>query len=299
MTERANANRVESFSENELWKKIKSFWSVYKTTKIGLVGLVIVSSFVFIALFAPFIAPYNPMRSVDEPLLPPSLSHLLGTDQLGRDIFSGLIHGTRISLMVGALASAMYVIIGTLIGVLSGYYGGIVDSVLMRITDTFIILPTLPLMLIIISFLGTGIHVIIIVIAVLTWTGTARMVRAQTLSLKERPFVEAAKAIGAKDFRIIFHHILPNTLPVIFANAILGVVDAILAEAGISFLGYGDPFHLSWGMILNYAQKAGALVTGRYWYIISPGLCITLLTAGFAFVSYGLDQVLNPRLRRR
>jgi len=290
---------IRKFYKNMLWKKAKSFWVTYKTTKIGLTGLIMVLSFMFMAIFAPFITPYNPMKSVGEPLLPPSPSYLLGTDQLGRDIFSGLIYGTRISLMVGALASAISVLIGTMIGIISGYYGGLRDSLLMRITDTFIILPTLPMMLILVSFLGSGIHVIIIVTAVLVWTGTARMVRSQALSLKERPFVEATRAVGAHDFRIIFRHILPNTFPVIFANAILGIVDAILAEAGISFLGYGDPFYLSWGMILNYAQKAGALVTGRYWYMIPPGLCIMLLTAGFAFISHGLDQVLNPRLRRR
>ena len=299
MPKQAKVIRTGKHFENIFWKRARSFWVVYKTTKIGITGLIIVLSFVFIAIFASFIAPYDPMRIVGEPLSPPSPSHLLGTDQLGRDIFSGLIHGTRISLVVGVLASAISVLIGTILGIISGYYGGLTDSVLMRITDTFIILPTLAMMLILISFLGSGIHVIIVVIAVLIWTGTARMVRSQALSLKERPFIEATRAAGAGDFRIIFRHMLPNIFPVIFASAVLGIVDAILTEAFVSFLGYGDPFYLSWGMILNYAQKAGALVTGRYWYIVPPGLCIGLLATGFVFISHGLDQVLNPRLRRR
>jgi peptide/nickel transport system permease protein len=201
--------------------------------------------------------------------------------------------------MVGLLASFFGVAIGTLIGLVSGYYKGPLDAVLMRITDLFITVPNLPLMLILAAIIGRSMWNIIFVIAFLGWTSTARMVRSQTLSIKERPYVEAARSVGARDRQILWRHILPNVFPLVFANAIVGIVDAILAESGLSFLGLGDPTKPSWGLILRYANEAGALATGRWWFIIPPGLCIMLVAIGFAFSSYSLDQILNPRLRER
>jgi len=279
--------------------RVKGFWTIYKGSRIGMVGVSLVLAFIIIAFVAPWLAPYHPRALVGTPFLPPTEEHLLGTDQVGRDIYSELLWGTRISLMVGLLASAFAVAIGTTIGLLSGYYRGPLDSVLMRITDLFITLPALPFMLILAALLGRNIWNIIFVIAITGWTGTARMVRSQTLSIKERPYVEAARSIGARGSQIVIRHILPNVFPLVFANAIIGIVDAILAESGISFLGLGDPTQPSWGMILYYANKAGALATGRWWFIIPPGVCIMLVAIGFAFSSYSLDQILNPRLRKR
>ncbi len=282
-----------------LFKRISSFWQLYKASKLGVFGLAVMLAFGLIAALAPFLTPYDPGDFIGKPLEPPSLKHPLGTDQMGRDLLSRLIYGTRISLAVGLSASAMAVLIGAVIGLVSGYFGGIVDMVLMRITDVFIQLPTLPLMLIFVAILGKGIFNIILVIAILGWTPTARMVRSQTLSLKERPFVEAARAIGASDLHILARHIAPNVVPLIFANAAISVVNAVLSESFLSFLGFGDPRVPSWGMLLYYARLAGATVNGYWWFIIPPGVAIMLLALGFACINYSLDQILNPRLRRR
>jgi len=201
---------------------------------------------------------------------------------------------------VGFTAATLSVVIGTLVGIMSGYYGGVLDSVLMRVTDVFLSVPTLPLMLIFASLFGKGLLNIILALSILGWTGTARIVRSQTLSLRERPITEAAKAIGASNPHILGYHILPNILPIVFANMVLGTVDAVLGEAGLSFLGFGVPFGPpSWGIILYWARLRGALLNNYWWWIITPGLLIMLLVLGFAFLSHALDQVLNPRLRRR
>ncbi|KON29388.1 hypothetical protein AC482_06680 [miscellaneous Crenarchaeota group-15 archaeon DG-45] len=280
-------------------RRTKAFWDIYRRNLMGMLGLVLVLAFIALALAAPWLAPYDPRGLVGRSFLPPSAKHLLGTDQVGRDIYSELIWGTRISIMVGLLASAFAVAIGTAVGLLSGYYRGPPDSILMRITDLFITLPNLPFMLILAALIGRSVWNIIFVIAITGWTGTARMVRSQTLSIKERPYVEAARSVGARDSHIVIRHILPNVFPLVFANAVIGIVDAILAESGLSFLGLGDPTKPSWGMILHHANEAGALATGRWWFIIPPGICIMLLAIGFAFSSYSLDHILNPRLRER
>lgn len=288
--------------EDRFWlyrRKLGDFWRLYKRSSLGKLGLVIVLSFVIVAVAAAWIAPYNPFSFVGDPFLEPSSTHIFGTDQVGRDIFSRVVYGTRISLLVGLVASAMTVGLGTFMGLVSGYLGGKIDNVLMRITDLFIILPALPLMLIMAAILGKGIQNIIIVITVVGWTATARMVRSQTMSLKERPFTEASRAIGSSDLHTIARHIVPNVFPLVFANGMIAIVDAILSEAGLSFLGFGDPSLPSWGMVLYFANTAGATVNGYWWYIVPPGLCIMLLVMGFAFVSYSTDQILNPRLRRR
>ena len=280
-------------------RRFRGFWALYKQSRIGMFGLTLVLAFIALALAAPWIAPYDPRALVGKPFERPGEEHKLGTDQVGRDIYSQLIWGTRISLMVGLFASAFSVAIGTAIGLLSGYFRGPVDAVMMRITDLFITLPNLPLMLILAAIIGRSVWNIIFVIAVTGWTSTARMVRAQTLSIKERPYVEAARSVGAKDSQIMFRHILPNIIPLIFANAIVGIVNAILSESGLSFLGLGDPTKPSWGLILRHANEVGAMATGRLWFIIPPGICIMLIAIGFAFSSYSLDQILNPRLRER
>jgi len=289
--------RRERFSTSV--RRLRGFWALYRQSRIGMFGLFLVLSFVAVALAAPWVAPYDPRALVGKPFERPGEDHVLGTDQVGRDIYSQLIWGSRVSLMVGLFASAFSVAIGTAIGLVSGYLRGPIDTVMMRITDLFITLPNIPLMLILAAIIGRSVWNIILVIAVTGWTGTARMVRAQTLSIKERPYVEAARSVGARDSQIMFRHILPNIIPLIFANAIVGIVNAILAESGLSFLGLGDPTKPSWGLILRHANEVGAMATGRLWFIIPPGICIMLIAIGFAFSSYSLDQILNPRLRER
>ncbi len=289
--------RRERFSTST--RRLRGFWALYKQSHIGMFGLTLVLAFIAVALAAPWVAPYDPRALVGKPFERPGENHILGTDQVGRDIYSQLIWGTRISLMVGLFASAFSVAIGAAIGLVSGYLRGPIDAVMMRITDLFITLPNIPLMLILAAIIGRSVWNIILVIAVTGWTGTARMVRAQTLSIKERPYVEAARSVGAKDSQIMFRHILPNIIPLIFANGIVGIVNAILAESGLSFLGLGDPTKPSWGLILRHANEVGAMATGRLWFIIPPGICIMLIAIGFAFSSYSLDQILNPRLRER
>lgn len=279
---------------------IKSGWELFSESLMGKIGLTIVLAIVLMGVFAPYLAPYPYDQWSDQRNSPPSIEHPLGTDYFGQDLLSGIIWGSRISLIVGFTAAALAVTIGTLVGIVSGYYGGVLDPVLMRITDVFLSVPTLPLMLIFAALFGKGLLNIILALSILGWTGTARIVRSQTLSLRERPVTEAAKAIGAPDPHILGYHILPNVLPLVLANMVLGIVDAVLGEAGLSFLGFGVPFGPpSWGIILYWARVRGALLNNYWWWFIPPGLLIMLLVLGFAFLSHALDQVLNPRLRRR
>ncbi|RLF24595.1 MAG: ABC transporter permease [Thermoprotei archaeon] len=281
-------------------RSIREFARTYKENKMGIVGLGILLVFVFMAVAAPLIAPHSPREMwLAEPLSPPSKEFILGTDELGRDIFSLLVYGTQVSLLVGLLSTLLSVGIGGLVGLIAGYYGGVVDSVLMRITDLFLILPGLPLMIVLAAILGPSIWNIIFVIGIVSWPSVARIVRSQVLELRERPFIEASKVANASDLRILFYHIAPNVAPLVFATAVLGIAGAILSEAGLSFLGLGDPSHISWGMMLHYAHEFGALEIGAWWYLVPPGICIMLLVLSFVFIGYALDEILNPRLRRR
>ncbi len=287
----------------KLWENRAKFergWLLFSESRMGKIGLVLVLSMVLMGIFAPYIAPYPYDEWSDEMNSPPSSRHLLGTNHYGQDILSRVIWGSRISLIVGFTAAGLSVLIGTAIGMISGFYGGIIDTILMRITDVFISIPTLPLMLVFVSIFGKGLGNIILALTLLGWTGTARTVRSQTLSLKERPLTEAARAIGASDSQILIRHMLPNLLPLILATMIIRIVDAILSEAGLSFLGFGVPFGPpSWGIILHFADRKGAITRGLWWWFLPPGVMIMLLVLGFAFMSHAIDQIINPRLRRR
>jgi len=283
-------------------KRIANGWKLFSESTMGKIGMGIVLAILLIGVFTPYLAPY-PYHELNlgERTLPPSRRHPLGTNHYGEDLLSRVIWGSRVSLLVGFTAATLSVMAGTLIGVVSGYYGGAVDSILMRITDLFLSLPVLPLILIFAALFGKGLLNIILVLSILGWSGTARMIRSETLSLKERPLVEAAKAIGATDTHIIFHHIIPNVLPLILANMVLAIVNAILGEAWVSFLGFGVSLEEppSWGIILYWANVKLAVINNYWWWIIPPGLLLMLLVLGFAFISHAFDQVLNPRLRRR
>jgi peptide/nickel transport system permease protein len=280
--------------------RLKRFLRMFLDSNFGLIGLYIVLFFVAVAVFAPYLAPYDPWTSdLENRSQEPSILHPLGTDIVGRDILSQIIYGSQVSLMIGIFAAFISVFVGTLIGLIAGYYRGWIDSFLMRTTDFFIQLPLLPLMLILAAFVGSGTTNLILIIGLLGWTGTARMVRSETLSIKERSFIEATRSIGATDRYTLFFHILPNVFPLVFANMILSIVDAIISEAGLSFLGFGAPDAWSWGKVLHQAVKETAILQGAWWHWFVPGICIMFLALGFALISFGLNEILNPRLRRR
>ena len=279
---------------------LREFFEALLSNKAGLAGLAIIAIFTFMAIFAPYLAISDPMKmgKAGEVLLPPSPQHPLGTDDLGRDVWSQLVYGARVSLIVGCLATLICIGIGTIIGVISGYFGGKVDEILMRITDIVMVIPALPLMIVLSAILGPSIWNIIIVISIVSWPYSARVIRSQVLSVKERPFVEAARCLGASDFYLMFFEILPNVVPIVLAEGILYVSSAIYAEAVLSFLGLGDPMHISWGMMIHFAFSSGALAYA-WWWALSPGIAIALLILGFTFLGSAVNDIVNPRLRER
>jgi len=228
---------------------------------------------------------------------------IMGTDSLGRDLFIGILWGAPIALLIGILTSVISVAIGVFLGIFSGFYGGRVDNAVQRVTDYFLILPVLPL-LIFLSFVfgtagGRSIWLVITLLAVFGWPGITKVVRSIALQIRESGYVEAARALGASNMRILVRHILPQTLPYAFANIALSVPGFIFAEASLSFLGLGDPVLPTWGKILGDAQAGGAAVAGYWWWVLTPGLMIVLVAMSFALLGNALDRILTPRLRRR
>jgi len=268
-------------------------------TKKGKIGLTLVFFFIFMAIFADLLSPYNPFDRVGPPFAAPSTKHPLGLNDIGQDLLSELIHGARVSLLVGFAAASVRTLIGLLVGLMAGYFGGALDDWTMRFVDVLLILPSLPLMILLAAYVGQSIWNIILIISLLGWPGLARLVRSQTLTLRERPYVEAARSMGITNLSIVFTVIFPNMFPLVLANTVLDIMGAILSEAGLSFLGLGDPTHKSWGMMLYYAQQRNAFFQHLWYWIAFPGLCITLIGLGFALVGMTLDEVANPRLRRR
>jgi peptide/nickel transport system permease protein len=251
-----------------------------------------------IAILVPFLSPYDPGKTdVSLKLKPPSSQHYLGTDQLGRDVFSRMLYGSRISLSVGFVAVGISILIGILVGAMAGYKGGWVDSLLMRFVDIMLSFPSFFLILTVVAILRPNIYNVMIVIGITSWEGTARFVRAEFLSLRERDYVQAARALGVKDRRIIFRHILPNALAPVFVTASLGVASAILIEAGLSFLGFGvQPPAPSWGNILTEGRT---YIFDAWWLTVFPGLAILITVLSFNLFGEGLRDALDPRLRGR
>ena len=265
----------------------------------GRIGLTVLGLFCFIAVFGAAIAPYDAEASSLDVLAPPSADHLLGTTESGADVLSQVLVGARVSIVVGFAAAAISALLGSAVGLASGYFGGWVDRVLDPFENWFLVIPTLPLMIVLARLLNPSLGVLIVVIGLTSWAGTGRIVRAQVLTLRERAFVERARAIGAGDGYIIRTHILPNTAPLIFANTVLIVAVAILSEAALSFLGLGDPTRISWGTMLENAFESGAPSAQAWWYVIPPGLCITLLVLAVAMLGYLFEEYVNPRLREQ
>lgn len=266
----------------------------------GVIGTFMLGIVVFGAVFAPLLAPYDPYERIQvqatDILAPPDAQHLLGRDDAGKDVWSQLIYGARVSLVVGFTASLFSMLIGTTVGLVAGYYGKWVDNLLMRVVDFLMVIPDLPLMLVIIAVWGRGLFKIILVISLLGWTYTARLVRSQTLSIKERQFVTRARAIGASNSRIIIRHILPQVMPLILAQAVLDISASILAESSLSFLGLGDPTLISWGNMLNFAFER-AVSRQAWWYLLPPGFAILWVSLSLILIGSSLEEIVNPRIK--
>ncbi|HMR67887.1 MAG TPA: ABC transporter permease [Anaerolineae bacterium] len=277
-----------------------SFWQSFKRQRMGIAGLVMLLVAVLVAIFAPGLAPYDPKQpvqvTIDTIYAPPNAEHWLGTDDAGKDVLSNLIFGARVSLLVGFFASFISLVIGGTVGLVAGFFGGRVENVLMRLTDIILVIPDLPLMIVLVAILGRSLSIIILVIGILGWTTTSRVVRSQTLSIKERKFVMRARAIGAGNGYIIRRHIFPLVFPLLVVNAVLVVSGAILNESTLAFLGLGDPTQLSWGQMLNFAFGRGAMSAGAWWALVPPGLAIIWVVLGLTLLGNGLERVFNPRL---
>jgi peptide/nickel transport system permease protein len=279
---------------------LRRVWHELRGTTMGRAGLACFIVVVAMAVLGPLAFPFNPAAvssSAAGLLLPPSTQHWLGTDELGRDVFRELLSGAHVSLLVGLAATAISMILGALIGIVAGFFGRWCDVVLMRITDFFLVLPQLPLVIALAAFFGQNLGIIILVIGMTGWPTTARIVRSQVLTLRELPFITRARALGASNRRILAVHILPNVMPLIFANTVLVIGGAILAEATLSFLGLGDPVQVSWGTMLHFAFSSGAIGRGAWWYFVPPGVAIVVVVLAFTLTGHCIDQALNPRLR--
>lgn len=274
------------------------FWKRLKRNPFALTGGTIVMLLFLVSILAPLISPHEPNAiNAWEVLAPPSLQHWFGTDELGRDVFSRVIHGARISLKVGFVAVGIAVLIGTVVGLVSGFYSGIVDTVLMRLVDIMLCFPAFFLILAVITFLEPSIWYIMLVIGLTGWMGVARLVRAETLSIREMDYIMAARCIGCSDLRIIFRHILPNAMSPILVSATLGVAGAILTESALSFLGIGvQPPTPSWGNILTSGKD---YIEFAWWLSLFPGFSILVTVLAYNLLGEGIRDALDPRANRR
>ncbi|NTV27611.1 MAG: ABC transporter permease [Methanothrix sp.] len=267
--------------------------------KLGSPGLIVIMFLVLLALLSPYLSVHDPVKaSLDEPLQSPSLDHLFGTDYLGRDIFARVLYGTRVSLLVGISAAVLAVTLGALVGLTAGYYGGLVDSVLMRLVDTIYSPPETILLMVLVTMFPRSVWTIIMAISLTHWMSTARLVRSDTLSIRQRPFVESAVSLGAGDGYILFRHILPNLLYITVVSVTLMTAHAILTESFLSFLGLGIPPHLpSWGNMLNEAQRD--IMRGIWWTTLFPGMMIVITVLSINFLGEDLKRRLAPRRETR
>lgn len=261
------------------------------------IGLAIVGVLALIAVFAPLLTPYDPYVQAGPLRSPPSVLHWVGTDDGGFDMLTLLMYGTRTSMIIGLAASFVSMVLGGGAGIAAGYFGGKIDGAIMRTADFFLVIPEVPLMVVLAAIFGQNMLIIILVIGVLLWAGTARVVRAQVKSVRERVYVKRTRSLGAGNFRIIFRHILPQVGPLLVANTVLVVAVAIFDETFISFLGLGDPSRVSLGKLIENAFSAGAASRGEWWMLVPPGIVVTLLILGCTLFGQALEDALNPRLR--
>lgn len=301
-------------------KKTSLIWKIYKKNWLGMTGLAMLLFFLVLAVFAPQVmvmlswvadglghhwsSPYGPFDVTGDGVMRrPSPTHWLGTDADEYDILARVVYGSRVSLEIGLVAAGASMGLGTIVGLLAGFWGGWRDEILMRITDVFLVLPWLALMIVLATVLpgGQSVSKVVFVISVTGWSYTARIVRAQVLSLKERGFVERARAIGSGEMHIVRRHIFPNVFPLVFANGILTVALSILSESTLSYIALGPPPTqvVTWGNILENASERNAMGNELYWWIVVPGLCIVFVVLAFTFIGYALDEIFNPKLRKR
>jgi peptide/nickel transport system permease protein len=272
-------------------------WRLALSEPKMIIGLTILVVFALIAIFASVLEPLSVHQQTGKVFEHPGASHLLGTDDGGIDLFSLMIEGSRISLLVGFLAALVAMLIGGTMGILSGFYGGRVDTVLSRITDYFLVIPDVPTIAVMAALFGRSLRNIIIIIGLIYWAPTTRLVRAQVKSVRERGYVQRARSIGASNVRLIFRHVLPQVTPLLIANTVLTVALAIFLETFIAFLGLGDPSAISWGRLIENAFTGDALLNDAWWAIVPPGVCVTIVILGCTFVGQSLEDALNPRLR--
>ncbi len=287
--------------QNDLLR-FRKFMGQVLRNRLAMTGLVIILVFVGMAILAPvLVGPYPGFLGLPAPFQAPSAAHPLGTDRIGRDILTLLVYGSQISLIVGLAASAVAMVVGTGVGLLAGFYGKMTDQLLSRVTDFFLVIPWLPFVLALVAVLGGGLVTVVFAIAVVSWPTTARVIRSQVLTLKERLFIERARAVGARNLYIVRKHILPNVMPLVWAEAVLTISSAIFTEAFLAFFGltrYAGGL-VSWGTMVNDSYTTIALPEGMWWYFLPPGLLVTLMVLGFAMLGYGLEEIFNPALRRR
>lgn len=264
-----------------------------------IVGGTVFLLFVLVAIFGPMLVTTDPSAVSTEVLLPPSPEHWLGTTHTGQDLFAQMVYGTRISLFVGVVSAFFATALSLIVGLTAGYVGGIGDELLSVLSNIFLVIPGLPLVVILAGYLPTtGSIGIIIVISITGWAWGARVLRAQTLSLRNRDFVEAARVAGDRTFRIIWSEILPNMLAIVASSFLATVTGGILTQAGLAFLGMTDVTEWSWGGILYWAQNNQALQSGAWWWFVPPGLCIAALGTGLSLINFSIDELMNPRLRK-
>ena len=272
-------------------------WSVIRTQPQATIGALVLLAFVVVAVLAPYIAPYGETERVGDVFEPPSSEHWLGLDDAGIDMLTLMLHGTRVSLIVGFAAALVAMLIGGTIGFLAGYFGGKTDVGLMRLTDYFIVIPDIPLMLVVAAIWGRSLTNIILIIGVIYWTTTARVVRAQVKSVRERVYVKRARALGAGHGRVLWKHVVPQVAPLLVAITVLSIAVAIFAETAIAFLGLGDPTLISWGKLIENAFSRSAISVDAWWAVVPPGLAVVVVVLACTMLGRALEDSLNPRLR--
>lgn len=280
------------------WAPSRRFVRQLVGIRSAVVGLILLTLFAVAAVTAPLFIPASRLEvtGATGPLLAgPQSGYPLGTDQAGRSVLDLLIWGARSSLLIGIIATVLTVLVGGTIGLVAGHYQGRIGQALMHLTDWFIALPSLPLAIALAAVLGQGTASITIAIAVTSWTGTARLVRAQTLAVGARPFIERARALGASNVQLMTRQVLPNVMPLIMVSSTLTIADAILSSTTLTFLGLGDPTDVSWGAMLNQAFSQGAVTAGAWWYLLSPGVAILFVVLAFTLVGRAIETILNPR----
>jgi peptide/nickel transport system permease protein len=284
-------------------KAFADFWTRLRQDRLAMLGLIVLVGFTVMAVIAPWISPESGLsatESIDNPLwAPPSRDFPLGTDHLGRSVAAQFVWGSRVSLIVGLAATVLTIAIGSVIGITSGFFGGSVDIALMRVTDWFLVIPFLPFAIALAAVLERSIWSIILVIGVTSWPATARLIRAQVLTVKQRLYVDRARALGAKRGYIVRRHILPSVAPLILANVTLAVPISILTETTLSFLGLGDPTRASWGKTLEESFTAGAITRHAWWYYWPAGVGIVCVVLAFTLFGRAMEEILDPRLRER